>query len=458
MAKKRNARNKQNKNKYIAKNSQSTRGHVGYGGSMGERRRSRAPRADHKRSITQAGGYPHVITLDQHWDMAQHQGIGYNLAYGIVNDTWKEFPVIFDGDCDEERRETNPTEFEKAIDETFERLDVPSRLKALDLAQRPMRYGAMMFVTSEAEGTTTKMPLKVNSIEYLQKINVFHEAQLQVATAETNPGSINYGMPIDYDVRVNVAGSTNEWETSGYTVNASRVYAFGEGALDGSIYGVPCNESCFEALMDIRKTRMAGAEGYFQNASNKYAVHLDNGATPADAKAIAEEIEDFDDEISRSMLLGGGKLSLLQTTLQDPTNPWTIALNECAAAHSKPMTIIIGSQTGERASNNDLTFWNNVVSDRCNSVGTQMITGFIKTLQERFNFPKPTGKMEIVWRDFNEMTTEQKVDLNLKRAQTNKTQAEAGLLPVYSTSVLQTEADVEVEDVVQLDVGGDEGE
>ena len=454
MANKRNKRNQQNKKRPINTNSQKTRGYSS-GGAVGELRRSRAPRADHKRSITQAGGYPEVITLEQHYDMANHQGIGKNLAYGIVDDTWKVAPTIFDGDKDEERRLSNPTEFEKAIDETFERLDVWNRLKALDIAQRPMRYGALMYVTSEQEGATTKDKLKAPSIEYLEKINVFHEAQLPVQTANNNINSIDFGMPVNYEVRVNVAGSTNEWETTGYTVDASRVYAFGEGALDGSIYGVPCNEGCFEALMDIRKIRMSAAEGLAQNSSNKYAVHFEKGATQSEVEMTLDQMEDLDNELGKSIAVAGGKVSMLQADLSDPTSPWTIALNECAASHSKPMTIIIGAQTGERASGEDLKSWNNVVSDRCNSVGTEMITGFIKSIQERFNFPQPTGKMEIVWRDFNEMTTEQKVDLNLKRSQTNKTLRDAGMLPVYPVDYMQLEAGVPVEDVITLDSGGE---
>ena len=425
--------------------------------TRGESMRGRALRADHKRSVAESGGYPDVITLRMHYDMAYRNGLGSNLAFGIVNDTWRISPIIFDGDEDGERRASNPTEFEAAIDEHFERLNVWDRLKGLDKYQRPMRYGALMYVTSEggAVNTIDKL-LPLPTMDYLVDLRLYHEAQMPVSSAVQNPANVNYGRPIIYDLKTNVAGSTNEWEDSGYQIHASRVYAYGEGALDGSIYGVPCNEGCFEALMDAAKVRMSGAEGFFQNASNKYAVHLADGATPQDADAIADELEDFDNESSRSMMLGGGTLSMLQTSLNDPTQPWTIAVNECASHHSKPITILIGHQTGERASGEDITTWNRVIMDRQEQIANAMIKGLINEFIEKFRFPAPKSKINIVWRDLNESTAEQQVDLAKKRAETNKVCVDSKMQPVYSTEFIQKEAGAPIENVIILDDGGED--
>lgn len=424
--------------------------------TRGELMRGRSLRADHKRSVAEAGGYPSTITLRMHYDMAYRNGLGSNLAFGIVNDTWRVAPVIFDGDEDAERRANNPTEFERAVDEHFERLDIWNRLKGLDKYQRPMRYGALMYVTSEKNLVNTRDPLtRLPTMDYLVDLRVYHEAQLQVSSAVQNPANINYGRPLIYDLKTNVAGSTNEWEDSGYQIHASRVYAYGEGALDGSIYGVPCLESCFEALMDSIKVRMAGAEGFFQNASNKYAIKLQENSSISDAEIILDNMADFDNGISNSVATTDS-ISLMQTTLSDPTNPWTIAVNECAAAHSKPITILIGHQTGERASGEDITTWNRVIMDRQEQIGNQMIIGLIDDLTEKFSFPRPSKKMNIVWRDLNESTAEQQVDLGLKRVQTNKEAKAAGMLPVYSTEFIQKEAGAPIASVIVLDNGGED--
>jgi hypothetical protein len=291
-------------------------------------------------------------------------------------------------------------------------------------------------------------------MDYLSKLSVFHEAQLPVDTAVTNPASVNYGNPILYSIRTNAAGSTNEWETSGYQVHASRVFPFGEGALDGSMYGVPCNEGCFEALMDSAKVRMSGAEGFFQNASNKYANTLPAEATLADADAILESMEDFDNELQRS-LITVGDIKMLQTTLNDPTFAWTIAVNECAAHHGKPMSIIIGQMTGVLASEENIKTWNRVIMDRQPAVADKMITGLLNDLMLKFSFPAPTNKINIVWRDLNESTAEQQATLTKAKAETNKLCVEARMLPVYSTDGMQTDAGVEVKDVIILDSGGE---
>lgn len=429
-------------------------GHAGIR-TQGERYRGRSLRADHKRSIAEQAGYPDIISLRQHYDMAYRNGLGSNLAFAIVNDTWRIAPVIYDGEEDAERRKDNPTEFEKAVDEHFERLEVFERLKGLDKAQRPMRYGAIMYVTSsqdKAKAHDELVPLQ--SMEYLVKLTVFHEAQLRVESAVQDPSNINYGNPILYNIYTNVAGSTNEWEDSSYQVHASRVFPFGEGALDGSMYGVPCNEGCFEALMDSSKVRMSGAEGYYQNASNKYSVKLEKDSVIADANLIADSMADFDNGLSNSMITTDA-VSLMQTLLNDPTSAWTIAVNECAAHHGKPMSILTGQMTGVLASEENIKTWNRVVMDREVQVGNPMILGLIKDLTEKFNFPEPTDKINIVWRDLNESTAEQKVDLAKKRAETNKISVEGRGLPVYSTEYIQTEAGAPIEDVIILDDGGE---
>jgi hypothetical protein len=61
-----------------------------------------------------------------------------------------------------------------------------------------------------------------------------------------------------------------------------------------------------------------------------------------------------------------------------------------------------------------------------------------------------------VWRDLNESTAEQQVDLAKKRAETNKISVEGRGLPVYSTAYIQEEAGAPIEDVIILDDGGED--
>jgi hypothetical protein len=458
MSRRKNKQNrKQARNKQV--NNSFDRTEIGHTGlrTQGELRRGRALRADHKRNIAEQFGYPDTISLRQHYDMAHRNGIGGNLAFGIVNDTWRVPPVIYDGPEDAERRKENPTEFEKAWDELTERLEVWNRLKSLDLKQRPMRYGGMMFVTSgEAPGTdTTNELLRLPSIEYLIGLRTYHEAQLPVQTAVDDAMRIDYGRPLTYQIRTNAAGSTNEWENKGPQVHASRIFAYGEGALDGSIYGEPCNEAAFEALMDLAKARGSSSEGVFQNASNKYVNLLPKEASAADAVEILESQEDFDNDIGRSMVAVGDVKTLQTQMTGNPKLPWEMAFAEACASHSKPQAVVMGEITGERASTENLKSWNRIIMDRQKGPGNDMITGFLKEVTEKFTFPAPKDKINIVWRDLNESTAEQQVDLAKKRAETNKICVESRMQPIYSTEYIQAEAGAPTEKVIVLDDGGE---
>lgn len=429
--------------------------------SRGMYKRARSLRADHRRNIAQQFGYPEIITLQQHYDMANRNGLGSNLAYGIVNDTWRVPPVIYDGTEDPERRKTNPTQFEQAIDELFERLNLWDRFKGLDKAQRPMRYGGFVYVTSETNPDVTmeSEAVKYGSPDYLVDLRVYHEGQLEIQTAVQSAMSVDYGKPITFQVKTNAPGATNEWENHGYEVHASRVYAIGEGAVDGSFIGTPCNEGCFESLMNAAKIEGSVAEGTFQNASNKYAFTLGEKASAVDADAIADEMEDFDDGVSNSMVLGNGTVSSIQTSMptQNRDN-WLISVNAACAHHDKPMTIAIGHQTGERASGEDIKSWNRVIMDRQEGFANSVIKGFIKELTNKFNLPKPKDTMTIAWRDLNESTAEQKADLAKIRVETNKAAIESRMQPIYSTEYIQTEAGAPIEEVIKLDSLGEDDE
>jgi hypothetical protein len=96
--------------------------------------------------------------------------------------------------------------------------------------------------------------------------------------------------------------------------------------------------------------------------------------------------------------------------------------------------------------------------DRQEQVANQMITGLINDWIEKFSFPAPTNKINIVWRDLNESTAEQQVDLGKKRVETNKAARDAGMTPVYSTEYIQKEAGAPIEDVIVLDGGGEDAD
>ena len=124
------------------------------------------------------------------------------------------------------------------------------------------------------------------------------------------------------------------------------------------------------------------------------------------------------------------------------------------------MKVVIGMQTGERASTEDIRSWNRVVMDRQEQDGNAMILGLIADWQEKFTFPQPSnGEITIAWRDLNESTAEQKVDLAHKRATTNKELISAKMPPMYSLEYMQQEAGAPIEDVLNsmdIDIGGED--
>ena len=189
-------------------------------------------------------------------------------------------------------------------------------------------------------------------------------------------------------------------------MHPSRVVTFAEGADDGSIYGISEFESYYNALLDLEKIRMSGGEGFYKNASQKISINLDpkltQGLSVEEQDAFDENIDDFNRDMNKALVLAGAEAKSLQATMSDPKEYAQLAYNEIAAGSGIPLTIIIGMQTGRLASDEDQTQKNVLIQTRQKKWNTPMIKKFLKRLIKYNALPRPTGKINVVWPDISE--------------------------------------------------------
>ena len=443
-------------------NSRSGRGGSARSSNVGYRLTGAYHNADQKRDVW--AGYPSQVDFDMHWNMVSRNGIAKAGIHRIVDKCWQDNPIITDGEYDGKRP---LTEFEQDLAVLVDDHHLYTRLKGLDWRQRVGRYAGLLPIVKEpGQSTPNTKPRKVVSVSALLKLVPVFESQIDVTDVgtQTSLDSANYGMPKHYNYRENVAGDRNPINNNEFELNVDRVFVFAEGADDGSIYGEPANEAGYNDLLDLEKVRASAAEGLFKNSKQRTVINVKdsqvaNVLATDDKKREKWEnaADDFASGFDTMLTTYGMDVSTLNSTLADPTNPFTIALQGYCASIQIPTTILIGQQTGRLASDEDQSDWAQTASSRCVNTLTPMIKSLLKYFIERGIIRKPSNEMLIEWQDFTEPNLSTKLDSGKKMAEINKQAFDSGRgEPVFSNEEIRKTSGFDEEVTGELEEFGED--
>lgn len=401
--------------------------------------------ADTKRDVWTVAGYPAKVNFDKHWNMQARFGIAKAGIHRIVDKCWQSSPIITDGEFDGER---SLTPFEKDLEILIEKHYLFARLKGVDWRNRIGRYAGILPIVTESQKTNPQEPAsKSLGIKSLLKLVPLPESQLDVNSVRSNSdiSSADYGMPEYYNLRQDVNGDRNPTENSEIQLDPSRVFIFAEGADDGSIFGIPANEAGYNALLDLEKICASGAEGHFKNAKQRTVVNVKDGqvaqviTNDKKKKEVWEQTAaDFASGFDTMLTTYGMDVHQLQSTLADPTHPFTNSLNVYAASIAIPATILIGQQTGRLASDEDQADWAQTAESRRENTLTPAIKAFLMYLVDRGIMQKPTNDIMVEWEDLSEPSTGDKLDNSKKMADVNKLAYDTGMQePTFTESEIR---------------------
>lgn len=387
---------------------------------------------DQKRNVWEAVGYPQNVNFDMLWRMST-RGIGKAGIHRLVNKCWEKDPTITDGKNDGKRP---LTPFEQDLEVLVKEHHLFARLKGADWRNRVGRYAGIIPIVREDGKSDTEMS-KLGSVKSILKLVPVFESQIDVTDIGTNSNlnDVNFGMPKYYNYRENVSGDRNPVNNNQFELHPSRVFVFAEGADDGSIYGVPVNEAGFNALLDMEKSSGAGAEGLYKNAKQRTVLEINDkqvanviSTDPAKKQAFDDNVQSFERDMDGFLTLYGMTAKTLQSTIADPTNPWTVALNTYCATIEIPATILIGQQTGRLASDEDQKDWGLTAQSRCENVLTpSLVVPFLKYMIDIGALRPPSNDINVEWPNFVEASPAEKLANGKLMGEVNKLARDAGV-------------------------------
>ncbi len=371
-------------------------------------------------------GYPEALSFNLLYAMYQRNGIANAGVEKTILKTWQDYPFLSEtGDDSEETR------LEQEIRQRFSDLRVWQHLTEADRRSMVGRYSGVILRVADSKTFDQPVDTVPGGLAGLVEIIPAWEGQLTVSEWDMDQRSETYGQPLMFQFNEAAIGNERQQPRS-FVVHPDRVVIWSK---DGTVHGRSALEPGYNDLIDLEKIKGAGGEGFWKNAKSAPVLQVDKDADIRRMAAamgvpeseirdkLDEHVENWQKGFDQLLMLQGMEAKALGITLPSPEHFWAAPLQSFAASMNIPMKILVGNQTGERASTEDAEEWAQTNMSRRSEQTIPNIMAFVNRL-ERFGII-PERDWSLDWTDLTESSMSEKIDRAFKMAETNaKSQGE----------------------------------
>lgn len=431
-----------------------------------------------KRDLYRVLGYTRVITPADYRERYERNGIAARIVETYPKATWRSgFALVEDENLD------TVTPFEQAWLELDARLELQMFFRIADVLAGLGEYSALLL--GVRGDLADPLPDRF-AAEDLLYVAPFSQEDVEINALVTDPTDERFGQVAEYKfTRVGAPRGTstaiNLPSNTTKRVHWSRVIHIAEGLLDDKIYGAPRLRKVWNDLDDFDKVKGGGSEAFWMRVHPGYVASLDKDLemTPADIKALRDQVEEFANQMRRTIGQRGVDFKALGA---DPTDfgPNIDALFEVLSASTGiPKRILMGSERGELASSQDKTNFDDRVTDRRAEYAEPIcVRQFVDRLVDHQALPMPSSDApdarngyRLDWPQRDQLDETEKAKVALMYARINQAAGETvitddeirellGLPPGAEIDELIDQVAGDVEDDAELagpDVDGDDG-
>ncbi|MFC3169232.1 anti-CBASS protein Acb1 family protein [Paracoccus fontiphilus] len=383
-------------------------------------------------------GWPDDVRFEDALRMYRRHSIARAGVNKTVLKTWQDFPALW------ETEKAGNTKAETEIAKHFRRIGLWRALAEAD--RRAIVGGYAGVILRFADGKAFDQPVGVvpGGLEGLVEAVPVWCNQLAVADWIDDASSDAYGQPKSFTFNEAAIGGT---AGRSFTVHPDRVLIW---SADGTVAPRSDLEPGYNDLLDMEKVKGAGGEGFWKNAKSSPVLEVDKEAKIAEmaramgvpedevADAMNDQVEEWQKGFDKLLMLQGMQAKTLNVTLPSPEHFHSIPLLSFAASLGIPAKILIGSQTGERASTEDADEWDRT----CNARRENIAKPRIKALADRLVRFRvlPDRDWFVGWSDLTEASPGEKIDRAVKMASINQTQRDE---PAFTATEIREQAGFE---------------
>lgn len=386
-------------------------------------------------------GFPEQVTYENLYALYRRGGIAHGAVEKLVGKCWQTNPEIIEGEqADKKRKETA---WEKKAKQVFTNRFWRSFSEA-DRRRLVGRYaGILLHVRDEKDWN-----LPVTKGRGLQKVTVAWAGSLTVGEWDTGLNSKTYGQPKMWQYAERLPNGSNRR----VNIHPDRVFILGDYSDDA----IGFLEPGYNAAVSLEKVEGGSGESFLKNAARQLNVNFEkeidfNNLASLYGVSIDELQEKFNEvagEINRGndvlMTTQGATVTPLVTAVADPTATYNVNLQTFAASVDEPVKILVGMQTGERASTEDQKYMN----ARCQSRRVDLafeIEDFCDKLID-LQIVDSVSQKAVIWDDLNEQTGTEKLTNSKTMGEINQTMQGSGYEPAFSREEIRTAAGYDNDD------------
>lgn len=363
-------------------------------------------------------GYPEHLSFLHFHRMYSRNGLAAAGVDRTVAKTWETNPELWESERPAE------TALETDIRQAFARLRVWQKMAEADKRSMVGKYAGFIMRLRDDKPFDQPVDRVPGGLDGIAEIIAAWESQLTVAAWDMNLGSENYGKPTMYQFNEAAVGDRDQPRQ--FMVHPDRVVIWSD---DGTVNCSSALEPGFNDLIDMEKIKGAGGEGFWKTSRGAPVIEAPEGITPSQvaegmgvpladlSQAINDQIDDFQKGFDKGLLLGGLTAKPMTISLPQPKEFFEGPLGSFAASMQMPIKILVGNQTGERASTEDAREWAQTCMSRRNNRCIPLIHDFVARLVAWGILPE--RDWQIGWADLTEASAAEKIDRAVKMADIN---------------------------------------
>ena len=363
-------------------------------------------------------GYPETLGFPEFYRMYCRNGLATAGIDRTAAKTWQSAPEIWESD-----RPTESTS-EGELRKRLSRLRFWQMCQEADKRSMVGAYSGLILRLRDSKPFNQPVDTVPGGLDGIAEVIPAWEGQLTVSTWDQDPSSEGYGKPTMYQFNESAVG--DDKQPRSFHVHPDRVIIWSD---DGSVNGRSMLEPGFNSLIDAEKVQGAGGEGFWKTSRGAPVISAPEGVTPAQvaegmgvtvpelSDAINDQIDGFQRGFDKGLLLGGMTAAPMSISLPSPEHFMAGPVSTFAASIQMPVKILVGNQSGERASTEDAREW----AQTCNSRRVNRCLPVLYDMVDRFKAWGiiPEADYTVHWDDLTEADAGQKIERAARMAEIN---------------------------------------
>jgi hypothetical protein len=367
-----------------------------------------------KRDMFLALGYRKVLTAKDYISRYERSEMAERVAEALPNATWRG-----SGELVEDEDPGIVTEFEEAWLSLASRLGVWDVLRRADILAGLGHYSIV--VIGASGGYETELPRMPKGEADVLYLTPYHEDKVKIQPSDLvkNTADPRFGLPMFYEVTVAaLAGAANKRK-----VHHTRVLHVADGVLQDQLVGKPRLRSIWNRLDDLEKVVGGGSEAFWQRVQPGYKATLDRDVelTPEMEADFSNEIDSFIHGMRRYVRLRAVNMESIgssEVSRIDAHIDTIVGL--ISAGTGIPKRILMGSERGELASQQDRSNWDQRVDDRRDQFASpHVVRPLVDRLVAAGALPKP-AEYDVRWPSIRDMDDEEIAAVAVQWARVNQ--------------------------------------